>query len=82
MSNITSDKEKVDEMKLHMLMLMNAWMILVLMKCKCQRQCLTLGCYMQVDLQVIEGFLLCRSPAERVRVFQYFKERDPSLRQP
>ena len=26
-------------------MLMNAWMMLVLMKCKCQMQCLTLGCY-------------------------------------
>jgi len=43
MSNITCDKEKVNEMKLHMLMLMNAWMMLVLMKCKCQMQCLTLG---------------------------------------
>ena len=32
-------------MKFHMLMLMNAWMMLVLMKCKCQMQCLTLGCY-------------------------------------
>ena len=28
-----------------MLMLMNAWMMLVLMKCMCQMQCLTLGCY-------------------------------------
>ena len=28
-----------------MLMLMNAWMMLVLMKCKCQMQCLTIGCY-------------------------------------
>ena len=28
-----------------MLMLMNAWMMLVLMKCKCQMQFLTLGCY-------------------------------------
>ena len=28
-----------------MLMLMNAWMMFVLMKCKCQMQCLTLGCY-------------------------------------
>ena len=45
MSNITCDKEKVNEMKLHMPMLMNAWMMLVLMKCKCQMQCLTLGCY-------------------------------------
>ena len=45
MSNITCDKEKVNEMKLHMLMFMNAWMMLVLMKCKCQMQCLTLGCY-------------------------------------
>jgi len=44
-SNITCDKEKVNEMKLHMLMLMNAWMMLVLMKYKCQMQCLTLGCY-------------------------------------
>ena len=32
-------------MKFHMLMLMNAWMMLVLMKCKCQMQCLILGCY-------------------------------------
>ena len=30
-------------MKFHMLMLMNAWMMLVLMKYKCQMQCLTLG---------------------------------------
>ena len=33
---VTCDKEKVNDMKLHMLMLMNAWMMLVLMKCKCQ----------------------------------------------
>ena len=26
-------------------MLMNAWMMLVLMKCKCQMQCLVVGCY-------------------------------------
>ena len=45
MINITCDIDKVNEMKLHMLMLMNAWMMLVLMKCKCQMQCLTLGCY-------------------------------------
>ena len=32
-------------MKFHMLMPMNEWMMLVLMKCKCQMQCLTLGCY-------------------------------------
>ena len=32
-------------MKFYMLMLMNAWMMIVLMKCKCQIQCLTLGCY-------------------------------------
>ena len=32
-------------MKFHMLMLMNAWMMPVLMECKCQMQCLTLGCY-------------------------------------
>ena len=44
-SNITCDKDRVNEMKVHMLMLMNAWMMLVLMKCKCQMQCLTLGCY-------------------------------------
>ena len=49
-SNITCDKEKVNEMKLHMLMLMNAWMILVLVKCKCQMQCLTLGCYRLFDM--------------------------------
>ena len=32
-------------MNFHMLKLMNEWMMLVLMKCKCQMQCLTLGCY-------------------------------------
>ena len=32
-------------MKFHMLMFMNAWVMLVLMKCKCQMQSLTLGCY-------------------------------------
>ena len=32
-------------MKFHMLMLMNEWMMLVLMKCKCQMPCLTLRCY-------------------------------------
>ena len=31
-NNITCDKDKVNEMKLLMLMLMNAWMMLVLMK--------------------------------------------------
>ena len=34
-----------NKMKFHMPMLMNAWMMLVLMKCRCQMQCLTLGCY-------------------------------------
>ena len=34
-----------NEKKFHMLMFMNAWMMLVLMKCRCQMQCLTLGCY-------------------------------------
>ena len=34
-----------NKMKFHMLMFMNAWMMLVLIKCKCQMQCLTLGCY-------------------------------------
>ena len=34
-----------NEMKFHMLMFMNAWMMLVLMKCKCQMQCLTQRCY-------------------------------------
>ena len=28
-----------------MLMRMKAWMMLLLMKCKCQMQCLTLWCY-------------------------------------
>ena len=32
-----------NEMKLHMLMFMNAWMMLVFMKYKCQMKCLTLG---------------------------------------
>ena len=30
-------------MKFHMLMFMNTGMMLVLMKCRCQMQCLTLG---------------------------------------
>ena len=32
-------------MKFHMLMFVNAWMMLVLMKCKSQLQCLTQRCY-------------------------------------
>ena len=48
MSNIPCGKVKVIEMKLHMLMLMNAWMMLLLMKCKCQMQWLTLGCYTNI----------------------------------
>ena len=32
-------------MKFHMLMFMNAWIMLMLMKWKCQMPCLTLGCY-------------------------------------
>ena len=39
-----------NEMKFHMLMFMNAWMMLVCMKCRCQMQCLTLGCYILVSL--------------------------------
>ena len=34
-----------NEMKFHMLIFMNAWMMLVLIKCKCPMQCLTLGYY-------------------------------------
>ena len=34
-------------MKFHMLMFMNAWMMLVLMKCRFQMQSLTLGCYIR-----------------------------------
>ena len=34
-----------NEMKFHMLISMNAWMMLVLMKCKCKLQCLTQRCY-------------------------------------
>ena len=36
-----------------MLMLMNAWMMLVLMKCKCQMQYLTLGCYSRDRVVVV-----------------------------
>ena len=36
-----------NEMKFHMLLFMNAWMMLVLMKCKCQMKSLTLGCYIE-----------------------------------
>ena len=32
-----------NEMKFHMLMFMNEWMMLVLIKCKCQMQSLTIG---------------------------------------
>ena len=34
-------------MNFYMLMFLNAWMMLVLIKCKCQMQSLTLGCYKQ-----------------------------------
>ena len=39
-----------NEMKFHMLMFMNAWMMLVRMKCRCQMQCLTPWCYTLVYL--------------------------------
>ena len=35
-SNITCDKDRVNEMNFLMLMFMNEWIMLVLMKCKCQ----------------------------------------------
>jgi len=41
-----------NEMKFHMLMFMSAWMMLVLKKCKCQMQCLTLGCYRHTDAEL------------------------------
>ena len=44
-------------MKFHMLMLMNEWMMLVLMQCKCQMQCLTLGCYRQGLVRASHGEL-------------------------
>ena len=34
-----------NEMKFHILMFMNAWMMLMLMKCKCKLRCLTQRCY-------------------------------------
>ena len=37
-------------MKFHMLMFKNAWMMLVLIKCRWQMQCLTLRCYTLVSL--------------------------------
>ena len=48
-----------NEMKFYMLMFMNAWMMLVLMKCKCQMQFLTLGCYI--------GRLMGRPPLDYLR---------------
>ena len=39
-----------------MLMLMSEWMMLVLMQCKCQMQCLTLGCYNGAALAVAWSF--------------------------
>ena len=42
-------------MKFHMLMFMNAWMMLVLMKCKCQMKCLTLGYYIASHQTPIAG---------------------------
>jgi len=39
-----------NEMEFHMLMFMNAWMMLVRMKCRCQMQCLTPWCYTLVYL--------------------------------
>ena len=44
-------------MKFHMLMFMNVWMMLVLMKCRCQMQSLTLGCYIGVH----RSFAIVRS---------------------
>ena len=46
-----------NEMKFYMLMLMNAWMMIVLMKCKCQMQCLTLGCYRRWHTYVISIYV-------------------------
>ena len=67
MSNIPCDKEKVNEMKLHMLMLMNEWMMLVLMKCKSQMQCLTLGCYRPI----LPSFLRHYSSPKRCNMLHF-----------
>ena len=48
-----------NEMKFHMRMFMNAWMMLVLKKCRCQMQILTLGCYTFLGSCMI-GFLRSR----------------------
>ena len=59
-------------MKFHMLMLMNEWMMLVLMKCKCQMQCLTLGCYNMDNYRVTSwrGFGIL-SPLNRTPPFGF-----------
>ena len=49
-----------------MLMLMNAWMMLVLMKCKCQMQSLTLGCYI-VCCCLCYQHLVCSRGYEQAR---------------
>ena len=49
-------------MKFHMLMLINEWMMLVLMKCKCQMKCLTLGCYRFLIFPILRIALLSISP--------------------
>ena len=41
--SITCDKHRVNEMKFHVHMLMNEWMMLMLMQCKCNYASLTLG---------------------------------------
>ena len=71
MSNITCDKEMVNEMKLHMLMLMNVWMMLVLRKCKCQMQCLTLGCYRRggKEKEKEKDFYFSKGKFERIFIF-------------
>ena len=47
-----------NDMRFHMLMFMNAWMMLVLMKCRCKMQCLTPGCY-KASLETFYFLLLC-----------------------
>ena len=59
-----------NEMKFHMLVFMNVWMMLVLKKCKCKMQCLTLGSYIKLRKLSITLLLTPKadSTTDRVKI--------------
>ena len=62
-------------MKFHMFMLMNAWMMLVLIKCKCQMQCLTLGCYTTPPRKRIKHSKESHEPKEHYKQDTYLNQK-------